>query len=102
MKLLLKQIEINYGDKLRLRFTGSVLQQKTIIYSHKKVVNLNVVYEITNFHDIDNYPKLTNALFGAVKLTKNADIDKYKYFGYGIGFDGKGFFHMLVVELEEM
>ena len=23
-------------------------------------------------------------------MTKNADIDKYKYFGYGIGFDGHG------------
>ena len=28
-----------------------------------------------------------NCLFGAVSLTKNADIDKYKYSGYGIGFD---------------
>ena len=54
----------------------------------KKVVNLYVVYEITNFHGIDSYPRLANALFGAVKLTKNADIDKYKYFGYGIGFGG--------------
>ena len=25
-----------YGDKARLRFTGSVLQQKTVTYSHKK------------------------------------------------------------------
>ena len=25
-----------YGDKVRLRFTGNVLQQKTVIYSHKK------------------------------------------------------------------
>ena len=47
-----------------------------------------MVYEITNFHDTNNYLKLTNALFGAVKLTKNADIDKYKYSGHGIGFDG--------------
>ena len=31
-------------------------------------------------------------MFGAVKLTKNADINKYKYSGYGIGFDGKGAF----------
>ena len=31
-------------------------------------------------------------MFGAVKLTKNADIDKYKYSGYGIGFDGTGFY----------
>ena len=28
-------------------------------------------------------------MFGAVKLTKNADINKYKSSGYGIGFDGK-------------
>ena len=56
-----------YGDKARLRFTGSVLQQKIVTYSHKKVVNLYVVYEIINFHSIDSYPTLTNALFGAVK-----------------------------------
>ena len=28
-------------------------------------------------------------MFGAVKLTKNVDIDKYGYSGYGIGFDRK-------------
>ena len=33
---------------------------------------------------------LENCLFGAVKITKNADMDKYKYFGYGIGFDSRG------------
>ena len=26
-------------------------------------------------------------MFGSVKLTKNADVDKYRYSGYGIGFD---------------
>ena len=31
-------------------------------------------------------------MFGAVSLTKNADIDKYKYYGYGIEFDRKGEF----------
>ena len=30
---------------------------------------------------------LGNCLFGSAKLTKNADLDKYKYTGYGIGFD---------------
>ena len=29
-------------------------------------------------------------MFGAVSLTKNTDIDKYKYSGYGIGFDRDG------------
>ena len=51
-----------------------------------------MVYEITNFHGTNNYPTLKNALFRAVKLTNNADIDKYKYSGYEIGFDGHGFF----------
>ena len=31
-------------------------------------------------------------MFEAVSLTKNADIDKYKYSGYGIGFDRHGEF----------
>ena len=35
---------------------------------------------------------MTNATFGAVKLTKNANIDKYKYSGYGIRLDGSGYF----------
>ena len=32
---------------------------------------------------------LKNSLFGAVKFIKNADIDKYRYSGYGVGFDSK-------------
>ena len=35
---------------------------------------------------------LKNYLFGAVTLTKNADINKYEYSGYGIGFDRKSNF----------
>ena len=31
-------------------------------------------------------------MFGAVTLTKNADIDQYKYSGYGVGFSRKGEF----------
>ena len=31
-------------------------------------------------------------MFSAVALTKNADIDKYGYSGYGIGFDRKSSF----------
>ena len=27
-----------------------------------------------------------NCLFGSVKVTKNSDLDKYKYTGYGIGY----------------
>ena len=35
----------------------------------------------------NNDPTLNNCLFGAVTLTKNADIDKYGYSGNGTGFD---------------
>ena len=31
-------------------------------------------------------------MFGSVKLTKNADPDKYNYSGYGIGFDSRSEF----------
>ena len=40
----------------------------------------------------DSDPTLKNCLFGAVTLTKNADIEKYKYSGYGIGFDRRSSF----------
>ena len=36
-----------------------------------------------------NYSTLENFLLNAVKLTKNSNIDKYKYSGYGSGFDRK-------------
>ena len=34
----------------------------------------------------DDYLNLENSSFSAVKVVKHADIDKYKYSGYGIGF----------------
>ena len=42
--------------------------------------------------DNDNYPVIENFLFGSVKLTKNADIDKYKCSGHGVEFDRHGTF----------
>ena len=41
---------------------------------------------IENFN-VSSYLTLENCVFGSASLTKNADIDKYKYSGYGIGFD---------------
>ena len=37
---------------------------------------------------------LGSSLFGAVNLTSNADPDKYKYSGYGNGFDACGSFSL--------
>ena len=40
---------------------------------------------------------LENSLFGAVKVTKNADFDKYKYSGYDIGLMQFEVFRYLIV-----
>ena len=85
---------LNYlGTKIRVKFSGSYLKQDKITYTHGKIVNIYIVYE-TNKKDntVISNPTLENCLFGAVTLTKNADIDKYGYSGYGIGFDRKGSF----------
>ena len=82
------------GNKIRVKFNGSCLKQSNkISYTHKKIVNIYIVYEINKKDNTKiSDPTLQNCLFGAVTLTKNADIDKYGYCGYGIGFDRKGSF----------
>ena len=81
-----------YGTKTKVAFNGSCLKQDKVTYNHGTIVNIYIVYEIDQNYSISSYPALENCLFGAVSLTKNADIDKYKYSGYGIGFDRHGEF----------
>ena len=76
-----------YGTKTRVKFTGSCLKQPKISYTHGKVVNIYIVYELGASSSHNNDHTLKNCLFGAVTSTKNADIDKYGYSGYGTGFD---------------
>ena len=61
-----------------------------ISYTYGKVVNIYIVYKLGASSSQVNDPTLKNCLFGAVTLTKNSDIDKYGYSGYGIGFDRRG------------
>ena len=81
-----------YGTKRRVEFNGSCLRQDKVIHNHGKIVNIYIVYEISKNYNTSSYPALENCLFGAVSLTKNADIDQYKCSGYGIGFDRHGEF----------
>ena len=81
-----------YGNKIRVKFNGSCLKQNKITYAHGKRVNIYIIYEISKNFNISSYPTLENYLFEAVSLTKNNDINKYKYSAYGIGFDKKGTF----------
>ena len=88
-----------YGTKTRVKFTGSCLKQSKISYNHEKVVNIYIVYELGASSSHFDDPTIKNCLFGAVTLTKNGNIDKYRYSCYGIGFDRRGSFHFQVVYL---
>ena len=88
----LTQILNYYGTKTRVKFTGSCLKLTKIPYTHGKVVNIYIVYELGASSSHNNDPTLKNCLFGAVTLTKNADIDKYGYSGYEIEFDRRSSF----------
>ena len=86
-------IDYYYGDNVRAKFNGSCLKQSNkLAYSYGTKVNIYIVYELGASGSNDSDPTLKNCLFGAVTLTKNADIEKYGYSGYGIGFDRRGSF----------
>ena len=85
--------ELNYyGTKTSVKFNGSCLQQSKISYTHRTIVYIYIVYELGASRSHNNDPTSKNSLFGAVTLTKNANIDKYKYSSYGIGFDRRSNF----------
>ena len=49
--------------------------------------NIYLLSELDRWlNDLSSYFTLKAGLFGAVKLTKNADPDKYSYFRFDIGF----------------
>ena len=88
----------HYGTNARVEFNGRCLKQDKVTFDYGKIVNIYILFEISKNIDICDYPTLENCLFGEVSLTKNAHINKYKYSGYGIGFDRHGSFHFLVMD----
>ena len=81
-----------YGNKTRVKFSGSCLKQDKATYNDGTIVNIYIVYEISKNYNISGYPTFENYLFGAVILTEHVYIDQYKYSAYGIGLDRKGEF----------
>ena len=81
----------HYGTKTKVSFHRSCLKQEKVTFNHGKIVNIYIVYEIIKIANINGNRNsnlaVQNELFGAVSLTKNADVNKYKYSGYGIAFD---------------
>ena len=83
----------HYGTRVWLKFNKSCLKQPNrLTYDNGHKANVYIVYELGASSSNNSDPTLKNCLFGAVTLTKNADIEKYGYSGYGIGFDRRSSF----------
>ena len=68
-----------------INFNGHCLINN--IFNPRKVINLYISYALNpQLRNLNTDFTLGNWLF-VVKLTKNTDLDKYRYSGYGIGFD---------------
>ena len=75
-----------------INFNGQCLIKNNISIP-KKLMNLYISSTLNpQLRNLNTDFTLGNYLFGSVKLTKNADLDKYKYTGYGIGFDSRSEF----------
>ena len=80
---------IDYCDsKLRVKFNkGCLKQSNKITHSYGARLNIFIVYKLGASGSNNSNSTLKNCLLDAVTLTKNAGIEKYGYYGYGIGFD---------------
>ena len=83
------------NGRMSVRLEGACFKQMILLLpNNDNIVNIYIVYLI----DPISYSRNTdytvqNALFGGVKITKNAtDTSKHKYEGYGICFDEGGIF----------
>ena len=84
-------------EKMYVYLKGSRFQQNNVLTTNNdhvindNVVNIYIVYEldpIATSRDTTTFT-IQNALLGAMQITKNTDISKYNYKGYGICFDGR-------------
>ena len=73
------------NTKLRVNFDGRCLKQEKATFSRKKMINIYIVYEINLCSNIQG----ASLAIGALKLTKNAEPDKYNYSGYCSVFNSR-------------
>ena len=81
------------NGRMSVKLAGAYFKQtKLICPNNGNVINIYIVYKIKPIFRLSDYT-VQNALFGGVKITKNAtDTSKNKYEGYGICFDEGGTF----------
>ena len=81
------------NGQMSAKLDGAYFKQTKLIRpNNNNVMNIYIVYKIETIFRFSDYT-VQNALFGSVKITKNAtDTSKHKYEGYGICFDEGGTF----------
>ena len=78
----------NVDNRLRASFEGNYFKQDKIDYFHGPVINIYIVYRLDKIKTDRNTDfTIQNALFGAMKITKDAYESHNQYRGYGICFD---------------
>ena len=74
--------------KIPVKYGKSCLKQEKTAFEHGAVLNLYIVYEINLWpYNVQAEFTIENCLFGAIRVTKNVDKNKFESSGYGIGFE---------------
>ena len=81
------------NGRMSVKLAGAYFKQTKLVRpNNNNVINIYIVYKIKPIFRLSDYT-VQIALFGNVKITKNAtDTSKHKYEGYGICFDEGGTF----------
>ena len=93
------------NEQMNVKFEGSYFKQTKLIRpNNDNIINIYIAYLIDPISSSRNTDyTVQNALFGGVKITKNAtDTSKHQYEGYGICFDEGGTFVKEILITEEM
>ena len=83
------------NGRMSVKLDDAYFKQTNLIRpNNNNITNIYIVYQIASISSSRNTDyTVQNALFGGVKITKNAtDTSKHKYEGYGICFDEGGTF----------
>ena len=98
-----KIVSVN-NSRIRVRFKGTCLKQDKVTFTPRNVINLFfIVYKLNRWsQDLNADFTLKVCLFVTVKLTKNADRDKYFYPGYGIVYDACSLFSFPKFDWDKM
>ena len=81
-------------DRMYVYLQGSHFQQNDVIVTNNNnVINICIVYKLDPISSTRNTDyTIQNAIFGAMKISKNTDSSKNNYIGYGLCFDEGGEF----------